>query len=87
MGIVISLEAYRDPERRPSVGPLGEVIRLERAVARLDPAVRLPEGRITPTLERELRSIVRAVSDGRHGEAADRAERLLGLLSHPALSG
>jgi hypothetical protein len=86
VGIVISLDAYRTAEDRGLAAVGGEVVRLERAVARLDPAVRTPPERITPTLERELRSIVRAVNSGRHGEAADRAERLLGLLGHPALS-
>ncbi|MEX0983947.1 MAG: hypothetical protein WD096_02735 [Actinomycetota bacterium] len=82
MGMVISLSEHR---RRRESG--GEVGRLERAVARLDPAVRRPPGSLTPTLERELRAIASAVTEGRPGEAADRAERLLGLLSHPALSG
>ena len=82
MGTVISLDEHR---RRREPG--GEVGRLERAIARLDPAVRRPPGSVTTTVERELRTIVREVTAGRHGEAADRAERLLGLLAHPALSG
>jgi hypothetical protein len=83
MGTVTSL----DEQRRRRAEPGGEVGRLERAVARLDPAVRRPPGSVTATVERELRNIVGAVTAGRHGEAADRAERLLGLLAHPALSG
>jgi hypothetical protein len=81
VGQVVSLEEHR---RRRG----GDVGRLERAVARLDPAVRdHGAATMTPTLERELRAIARAATAGRHGEAADRAERLLGLLGHPAMSG
>jgi len=83
MGTVTSLIEYR---QRKS-GPPSAVERLERAVTRLGPLIgsrdRLPE----PTLERELRQIVRQVADGRHGQAAERAERLLAILAHPALSG
>jgi len=85
MGIVVSLDSYR-AGHRPEGERASEVNRLERAVARLDPAVRRFEDGVTPTIERELRAIARAVTAGRHRDAADRAERLLGLLSHPALS-
>jgi hypothetical protein len=86
MGVVISLDRHR--RRRHGGMPAADgVARLERAVARLEPAVRRTPGGLTATLERELRTIVVAVNAGRHGEAADRAERLLGLLAHPALSG
>jgi len=49
--------------------------------------VRGHEARLSPTIERELASIARAVSAGLPREAADRAERLIGLLAHPAASG
>ena len=42
---------------------------------------------MTPTIERELRAIATAVSDGLPREAADLAERLAGILEHPAASG
>jgi hypothetical protein len=63
------------------------VDRLDRAVTRLDPLVRRRDQRLTPTIERELREIAVAVSSGRARDAADRAERLVGLLAHPAASG
>jgi hypothetical protein len=82
MGTVISLQDYRD-RRRPAGA---DVQRLDDAVRRLDPLVR---GRhtLTPTIERELTAIARAVSAGLPREAAERAERLVGLLEHPAASG
>jgi hypothetical protein len=83
MGTVISLEEYRQ-RRDPSATALG---RLDAAVQRLDPLVRARDGRLTPTIERELRAIASAVSDGLPREAADRAERLAGILEHPAASG
>jgi hypothetical protein len=83
MGTVTSLQEFR--ERRS--GARGQIGRLEHAVARLDPAVRRASRSLGPTVERELRAIADAVSRGEPGRAADRAERLLGLLSHPALSG
>lgn len=83
MGTVISLEEYR--RRRD---PQGDALRrLDRAVGRLDGLVRSREGRLTPTIERELRAIADAVSDGLPREAADRAERLANILEHPAASG
>ena len=83
MGEVVWLERYR--QRRGE--PAAPVDRLDEAVTRLDPLVRRREGRLTPTIERELRAIAVAVSSGRAREAADRAERLIGLLAHPAASG
>jgi hypothetical protein len=83
MGTVISLEEYRR-QRDPATAALR---RLDVAVARLDPLVQARDGRLTPTIERELRAIATAVSDGLAREAADRAERLVGILEHPAASG
>jgi hypothetical protein len=80
MGQVISLEAYRDDVVRPS-----ELLhRLDEAVSRLDPLVRARAASVSPTVERELRAIAVAVNAGRPRQAARRAERLAGLLQHPA---
>jgi hypothetical protein len=83
MGTVISLDEFRR-RRRPAAGAVG---RLDRAVVRLDPLVRARGGRLTPTIERELRAIALAVSAGHTQQAADRAERLANLLEHPAAFG
>jgi hypothetical protein len=83
MGDVISLDEYRQ-RRDPATTA---VERLDTAVARLDPLVRERGARLSPTVERELREIARAVSAGLPREAADRAERLVGLLAHPAAFG
>jgi uncharacterized protein YoxC len=83
MGVVISLEEYRR-RRDPTATALR---RLDDAVRRLDPLVRARGDRLTPTIERELRAIATAVSDGLPREAADLAERLAGILEHPAASG
>jgi hypothetical protein len=82
MGQVISL-AERRAARTPAPTALS---RLERSVGRLDARVGRTAGRMTATVERELLLIVRAVSSGRTEEAATRAERLAGLLEHPAAS-
>jgi len=85
VGDVIWLDRHRSSRgRRETAAP---VDRLDAAVTRLDPLVRRRDGRLTPTIERELRAIATAVSSGRAREAADRAERLIGLLAHPAASG
>jgi hypothetical protein len=78
MGEVISLAEYRD-DPRPAV-----LHRLDEAVARLDPLVRARASAMSPTVERELRAIAIAVNAGRPRQAAKRAERLAGLLQHPA---
>jgi hypothetical protein len=83
MGEVISLRWYRE-RRDPASAALG---RLDRAVSRLDPLVRERAGALTLTIERELLVIARAVADGSPERAADRAERLAGILEHPAASG
>ncbi|HTG48180.1 MAG TPA: hypothetical protein VK646_11050 [Actinomycetota bacterium] len=83
MGRVISLERYR--RRRDAAG--GAFGRLDRAVERLDPLVHQRAAALTPTIERELRVIARAVAEGAPLRAAERAERLAGILEHPAASG
>jgi hypothetical protein len=83
MGTVISLREYR--ERREA--PLAAFERLDLAVAKLDGAIRRRPGRLPVAVERELEVIARAVSSGTPTEAAARAERLAGLLDHPAASG
>ena len=82
MGDVISLDGYRArriPPARPD--------RLDAAVARLDALVRGRTGRLTPLVERELLAIARSVSAGLPRQAAERAERLAGMLEHPLASG
>jgi hypothetical protein len=80
MGDVVSLERYRDDV----VAPREMLHRLDDAVAKLDPLVRARASGISPTVERELRAIAIAVNAGRPRQAARRAERLAGLLQHPA---
>ena len=83
VGIVISLDEFR--QRR---GPAAAAVRrLDRAVSRLDPLVQAKNGRLSPTIQRELQAIASAVSAGRPRQAAERAERLAGILEHPAASG
>jgi hypothetical protein len=80
MGQVISLEAYRDDVVQPA-----ELLhRLDAAVNKLDPLVRARSTSMSPAVERELRAIAIAVNAGRPRQAARRAERLAGLLQHPA---
>jgi hypothetical protein len=83
VGVLISLDAYRDRRGAQATA----VSRLDAAVARLDPLVTALDGRLTTTIERELLAIAHAVRAGRVGQAAERAERLEGLLQHPAASG
>jgi hypothetical protein len=83
MGDVVWLDRHRSSRDTASA----PVDRLDRAVTRLDPLIRRRDERLTCTIERELREIALAVSSGRAPEAADRAERLVGLLAHPAASG
>ncbi len=82
MGQVISLEQYRDDVAKPR-----ELLsRLDDAVKRLDPLVRARASGMSPTVEKELQAIAIAVNAGRPRQAARRAERLAGLLQHPASS-
>jgi hypothetical protein len=82
MGEVISLAEYRDDFARPRA----VLRRLDIAVGKLDPLVRARASGVSPTVERELRAIAIAVNAGRPRQAAQRAERLAGLLQHPASS-
>jgi hypothetical protein len=82
VGQLVSLEEYRT-RKAPGLAALS---RLERSIGRLETTVRTGAGRMAPTVERELLRIVRAVSSGHAQEAATRAERLAGLLEHPATS-
>jgi hypothetical protein len=83
MGDVVPLNDYR-AGRDLGAEALG---RLDRAVQRLDPLVRARLDRLSPTIQRELVAIAHAVSAGRPARAAERAERLAGILEHPAASG
>ncbi len=80
MAQVISLDGFR-ARRHPLVSAME---RLETAVRRLEPLVRGRDGRLTPSIERELAVIAKAVSFGYPDRAAERAERLADLLEHPA---
>jgi len=82
MGEVISLADYREDAAQPRQ----LLSRLDAAVSRLDPLVRARASALSPTVERELRAIAVAVNAGRPRQAARRAERLAGLLQHPASS-
>lgn len=82
MGDVISLAEYREETEQPR----RLLSRLDEAVGRLDPLVRARASTMSPTVERELRAIAIAVNAGRPRQAARRAERLAGLLQHPASS-
>lgn len=80
MGEIISIDDYRDGVARPR-----ELIaRLDDAVSKLDPLIRARATSLPPTVERELQAIAIAVNAGRPRQAARRAERLAGLLQHPA---
>jgi hypothetical protein len=86
MARVISMREYlerKDYRERRNPG-LAQLSRLERTVQRLESSLRGAPGGLAPAVERELLWIVRAMSAGRTSEAADRAERLAGLLGHPA---
>jgi hypothetical protein len=88
VGDVISLDAFRarrDRRTSAEVRPAA-LARLEAATHRLDRLVRQGH-RLRPHVSAELVVIARAVDAGFHREAAERAERLLGLLEHPLASG
>lgn len=93
MGRVIDLEAWRRGRFGTGEESDGELarepgnpalVRLERAVARLDSLVRRGTGRIGPRVETDLLTITGAVVAGRVGDAAMRAERLAVRLEHPS---
>jgi hypothetical protein len=78
MGTLIDLETWRAQHERDPV------VRLERAVRRLDRLLGEGSGRIGPRVESELLAITGAVTAGISEEAAERAERLADRLEHPA---
>jgi len=78
------LEHGESPESGARREATEDLARLDLAVGRLEPLVRLRPGRLGPRLERELALIQGAVSAGSAHEAAERAERLADLLEHPA---
>jgi hypothetical protein len=78
MGILIDLEAWREQHERDPV------VRLERAIRRLDRLLGDGPGRIGPRVESDLLAITGAVTAGIAEEAAERAERLADRLEHPA---
>jgi hypothetical protein len=77
MGTLIDLEAWREQHQRDPV------VRLERAVRRLDRLLGEGPGRIGRRVESELLAITGAVTAGIAEEAAERAERLADRLEHP----
>jgi hypothetical protein len=88
VGDVISLDAFRERRDRrvPAQVRAGALERLDAATAHLDRLVRRGH-RLSPHVSSELLVISRAIDAGFHLEAAERAERLLGLLEHPLASG
>lgn len=88
MGDVISLDAHRARRERRTGSDVrsGALARLDAATNALDRLVRRGH-RLSPHVSAELLMIARAVDAGSHREAAERAERLLGLLEHPLASG
>jgi hypothetical protein len=85
MGAVIDFEAWRSKrERLVLASDPAPVPRLDAAVARLERLMRSGTGRISARVETELLAITGAVTAGRMGEAAQRAERLAERLEHPS---
>lgn len=78
MGRVIDLATWRESRERDPV------LRLERAVARLEAQLQRGTGRIGPRVEAELQAITGAMTGNRQEEAAERAERLAERLEHPS---
>lgn len=83
VGQVIELSEWREARERDPV------VRLERAIARLEAQLEQGSGRIGRRVEAELLAITGAMTAGLQDEAADRAERLAERLDHPSarLSG
>ncbi len=83
MGEIVELAEWREARERDPV------VRLERAVARLEQQFQRGPSRIGRRVESELLAITGAVSAGLQEEAAERAERLAERLEHPSarLSG
>lgn len=78
MGAVIDLGAWLEQRERDPV------VRLERAIRRLDRLLDGGSGRIGSRVESELLAITGAVTAGLSEDAAARAERLADRLEHPA---
>lgn len=83
MGEIVDLGQWREARERDPV------VRLERAVSRLEQQFQRGPSRIGRRIESELLAITGAVSAGLQEEAAERAERLAERLEHPSarLSG
>ena len=89
VGRVIDFEAWRRDHRLEFREVVDEVAqeplrRLERAIRRLEALLKRGTGRISSRVETELLAITGAVTAGRPGEAAERAERLAERLEHPS---
>jgi hypothetical protein len=85
MGRVVSMDGWlrRHGERHDDRDE-DDVARLERAVARLEPLLGPTQARGSRVdLETELLAVSGAVSMGRYGDAARRAEHLADRLSAP----
>lgn len=78
MGQVIELSDWREARERDPV------VRLERAIARLEAQLERGSGRIGRRVEAELLAITGAMTAGLQDEAAERAERLAERLDHPS---
>ena len=78
MGRVIDLAAWREQRE------LDPMVRLERAIGRLDGLLTRGSGRIGPRVEAELLAITGAVTAGLAEQAAEWAERLAERLEHPS---
>jgi len=87
VGRVIDFETWRR-DRRLEFRDTPEddvLVRLERAIARLDPLVARGAGRLRAGLvESELLAITGALTAGFPDEAVERAERLAERLEHPS---
>lgn len=83
MGQVIELAEWLEARERDPV------VRLERAVARLEVQLERGPSRLGRRVESELLAITGAVTAGLQEEAAERAQRLAERLEHPSarLSG
>ncbi len=73
----------RLPRRRRAASRAASLGSTTRS-SKLDPLIRARATSLSPTVERELQAIAIAVNAGRPRQAARRAERLAGLLQHPA---
>src|SRR5205085_200385 len=81
MGNLVNLDDQRARRR-----PLPALLRLDTAIARIEPLVK-GRPRAAAAAELELLRIRRVLLDDRPLEAARMAERLADILEHPAASG